>query len=42
MEINADSKACPVCGYEFPDSGRALKWTALLLALLFLAYLIFF
>jgi len=31
-----------VCGYEFAESGGVLKWVALLLALLFLAYLIFF
>ena len=41
MEIDADSRHCPVCQYEFPSSGGGLKWAALLLALLFLFYIIF-
>jgi RNA polymerase subunit RPABC4/transcription elongation factor Spt4 len=41
MEIDAESKMCPVCSYEFPARNNSLKWVALLLALLFL-YLIFF
>jgi RNA polymerase subunit RPABC4/transcription elongation factor Spt4 len=40
MEIDDKSKACPICGYEFPASNSWLKWIALLLALLFL-YLAF-
>ena len=43
MEVNAKSEECPVCGYEFThrrDTG--LKWVALLLAIFFLVYLIFF
>jgi hypothetical protein len=42
MEIDAASKVCPVCSYEFAAQGRGLKWAAFLLALLFLLYLIFF
>jgi RNA polymerase subunit RPABC4/transcription elongation factor Spt4 len=43
MEVDAGSKVCPVCGYEFTQQGSTgLKWAALLLALLFLLYLIFF
>jgi RNA polymerase subunit RPABC4/transcription elongation factor Spt4 len=42
MEIDADNKVCPVCGYEFAQQGRGLQWAALLLALFFLLYLIFF
>jgi RNA polymerase subunit RPABC4/transcription elongation factor Spt4 len=41
MEIDAASRRCPVCSYEFPPGNRGLKWAALLLALLFLIYLIF-
>jgi RNA polymerase subunit RPABC4/transcription elongation factor Spt4 len=41
MEIDADSKQCPVCNYEFPPSNAGLKWAAILLALLFLIYMIF-
>jgi predicted amidophosphoribosyltransferase len=42
MEVDAGSKVCPVCGYEFTRQGGGIKWAALLLALLFLLYLIFF
>jgi RNA polymerase subunit RPABC4/transcription elongation factor Spt4 len=42
MMIDDSSKTCPVCGYEFPGSPAALRWAALLLAILFLIYLIFF
>lgn len=41
MQVDAKSKRCPVCDYEFPASHFALKWAALLLALIFLAYMIF-
>lgn len=43
MEIDATSKVCPICGYEFPGAGKntALKWMAVLLVILFLLYLIF-
>jgi hypothetical protein len=36
MEIDAASKECPICGYEFPSYSPAMKWTALILALIFL------
>lgn len=42
MQIDANSKRCPVCDYEFPSSNLGLKWVAILLALIFLAYMIFF
>ncbi len=42
MEINADSKRCPVCEYEFPPKKGGLKWAAILLALCFLLYMILF
>jgi RNA polymerase subunit RPABC4/transcription elongation factor Spt4 len=42
MDVDANSKVCPVCQYEFTRQGGALKWTALLLALLFLLYLLLF
>jgi hypothetical protein len=42
MEIPAKSNTCPVCSYEFPGNGqRGLRWIALILALLFLFYIIF-
>jgi RNA polymerase subunit RPABC4/transcription elongation factor Spt4 len=43
MEIDQKSKVCPVCGYEFTDHRNSgLKWVALLLAILFLLYLVFY
>jgi RNA polymerase subunit RPABC4/transcription elongation factor Spt4 len=40
MEIDASSKQCPICNYEFPSTHAGLKWVALLLALMFIFYLI--
>ncbi|MEJ0057792.1 MAG: hypothetical protein WDN75_20375 [Bacteroidota bacterium] len=40
MEIDASSRNCPICNYEFPRTAIGLKLVALLLVLLFL-YLIF-
>jgi hypothetical protein len=36
MEIDANAKECPICGYEFPRYSAPTKMVALLLALLFL------
>ena len=36
MKIDAKSKVCEVCNYEFPDHNRGLKWAAFLLAVLLL------
>ncbi len=36
MNIPADSKECPICGYGFTNTNPYLKWVALLLAILFL------
>jgi hypothetical protein len=41
MEIDAGSKVCPVCSYEFPATNRGLKIVAFLLALMFLLWAIF-
>jgi len=41
MQIDAGSKHCPVCNYEFPKTNTSLKWAALALALLFLFYMFF-
>lgn len=40
MEIDAKSKRCPVCDYEFPSTNSGLKWAAIVLAVLFLLYMI--
>jgi uncharacterized protein (UPF0212 family) len=36
MDIDAASKECPICGYEFPGYSTTTKLVALMLALLFL------
>ena len=38
MEIDADSKVCPICRYEFPGKPRALQWITLALIALLLLY----
>ena len=42
MEVDINSKACPICKYQFTNQSSALKWAALILAILFFIYLIFF
>ncbi len=41
MEIDADKKTCPICGYEFTGFSPWIKWVAIGLVILFLIYLIF-
>jgi hypothetical protein len=41
MEVDASSKACPICGYEFTGVSMGIKLVALLLIVLFI-YLMFF
>ena len=41
MEIDANSKVCPICNYEFPQANKSYKWIAILLIILFLLYFIF-
>ena len=36
MDIDAGSKECPICGYEFPGYSTSTKLVAFLLAILFL------
>ena len=41
MNVNTKSKVCPICAYEFTDANsQGIKWVAIILALLFLLYLI--
>jgi RNA polymerase subunit RPABC4/transcription elongation factor Spt4 len=42
MEVDSESKVCPICQYQFAGQSTGLKWTAIILALLFLLYLILF
>jgi hypothetical protein len=41
MEVDAKSKACPICGYEFAEYSNTLKWTALALLILLILLWIF-
>jgi hypothetical protein len=41
MQVDAKSKVCPVCQYEFTQANRTWQIVALLLVLLFI-YLILF
>lgn len=41
MEVDAKSRTCPVCGYEFPAGNGTLKWIAILLVLLLLLLWLF-
>ena len=41
MQIDANSRVCPICKYQFAEQPSRLKWTALVLAILFFIYLIF-
>ena len=42
MEVDIESDVCPICKYQFTRQSSSLKWAALLLAILFLIYLLFF
>ncbi len=40
MEIDTDSTACPICGYEFSRAGGITRWVAIGLLVLIIGYLI--
>lgn len=41
MMVDTKSKVCPICSYEFTENNKgSLKYVAILLAILFLLYLI--
>lgn len=41
MEVDANSKVCPICSYEFTGFSPGIKGIAILLIIVFLAYLLF-
>ena len=41
MQIDIDSKVCPICNYEFSESNKGLRLAAVLLVILFLLYLFY-
>lgn len=41
MNIDAESKTCPICGYEFPRKNPLWVWLAIALAVIFILYSVF-
>lgn len=41
MEVDAKARVCPICGYEFTDFSKPIKWVAILLIIIFILYIIF-
>ncbi|WP_421764799.1 zinc ribbon domain-containing protein [Ekhidna sp.] len=42
MKVDANSKVCPICQYEFAEFSTSYKWVAILLIVVMLLYLFFF
>jgi RNA polymerase subunit RPABC4/transcription elongation factor Spt4 len=40
MEIDYKEAICPICGYEFPQTSKTVKWVAILLLVVTLLYFI--
>ncbi|HTJ52070.1 MAG TPA: zinc ribbon domain-containing protein [Cyclobacteriaceae bacterium] len=40
MDIDAKSKVCPICGYEFAEHSAWIKWTAIILVIVFVLYFV--
>jgi len=40
MEIDADSKVCPICQYEFPTQAKGDVWIAVILIIAFVLWII--
>lgn len=40
MDIDEDSAACPICGYEFSKPAGPTRWVAIGLLVLIIGYLI--
>lgn len=38
MHVDASSKECPICQYEFPSTRTAQKWITIVLAILLLLF----
>jgi RNA polymerase subunit RPABC4/transcription elongation factor Spt4 len=41
MDIDAKSKVCPICGYEFAEYNAWIKWMAIILVIVFVLYFVF-
>jgi hypothetical protein len=40
MQIDANSRVCPICGYEFPVQSAGYKWVAWLLVMVIVFYFV--
>lgn len=41
VEVDADAEVCPICGYDFPQRSKAVKYSAWLMIILILLWMIF-
>jgi rRNA maturation endonuclease Nob1 len=41
IEVDADNKECPICGYEFPSQPKSVKIAVWLFILLILLWIFF-
>jgi len=41
MEVDAKSKTCPICNYEFAETHLGIKLVAIALVILFFLFMIF-
>lgn len=41
MDVDTRCKVCPICAYEFTNPGTRIRWTAIVLVLIILVYLMF-
>jgi RNA polymerase subunit RPABC4/transcription elongation factor Spt4 len=42
MEVDARSKACPICGYEFAETSSSTRVIAILLLVVFVLSMFYF
>jgi len=41
MEIDDNSKICPICNYEFPQTKPTIRITAIILIIIMILFLVF-
>ncbi|MGE0772597.1 MAG: zinc ribbon domain-containing protein [Cyclobacteriaceae bacterium] len=42
MEIDENAKVCPICQYEFTEHSPGMKWVAILLIIVLLAFVLMY
>ncbi len=40
MEIDSNEKVCPICGYEFPEENKWMKYVVFILIVVFVLYFV--